>query len=159
MGLPSPALGRRRRGAWNQGRKGVQERAPSAPQLQGGWEELAGLSHPVFLGPGPSSGAGLEGDSHRRSLCCERHFLGPVGPFPRAPGPLSDDWAANCPPQHLGQNLHPWQPSEQCAWWWVRETWRALGGKHLRDLGMQAVGAAGVGEEVRLGLFAEQTGV
>lgn len=34
-----------------------------------------------------------------------------------------------------------------------------MGGKHLRDLGMQAVGAAGVGEEVRLGLFAEQTGV
>lgn len=29
----------------------------------------------------------------------------------------------------------------------------------MRDLGMQAVGAAGVGEEVRLGLFAEQTGV
>ena len=71
--------------------------------------------------------------------------------------PLSDDWAANCPPQHPGQNLQPWQPSEWCAWWWVRETWRTLGGKRLWDLGTQAVGAAG--EEVRLGLFAKQTGV
>lgn len=65
--------------------RGVQERAPSALQLQGGWEEAAEPFHPAFLGPGATSGTGLEGDSHRTNLCCECHFLGPVGPFPRAP--------------------------------------------------------------------------
>ena len=46
--------------------------------------------------------------------------------------PLSDDWAANRPLQQPGQNVHPRQHSKWRVWWWVREMWRALGGKRLR---------------------------
>lgn len=133
------------------------KRAPSAPAA--GWLGRTGRTFPSRVPRARSlPGAGLEGDSHRRNLCCECRFLGPAGPFPRAPGPWSDDWACKLPPEAPGQNLHPWQPSERCAWWWVREAWRALGGKRLWDLGMQAVGGGGVGEEVRLGLLLSRQG-
>ena len=67
-------------------RKGVLERAPSAPQTAGRLRRAGRTSPSPVCGQVPSSGADPLGPVPNRHRSCESHFLGLLGPSPGVSG-------------------------------------------------------------------------